>query len=129
MMADQIIGVHRVHLHPTVRGDRGCVFCGRRINDGTEERLIVDARGRYWCLCCAASSLANVRRSRDERNEYAYPWRFEDVGPDGQIGILTPDEIAAVEQDLAVIAAVQPLSAKALMAIAKLIERVRPKAR
>lgn len=111
------------------RDDRGCVLCRRVARVDGEETLIVDARGRYWCSLCAASSLANVRRSRDERNDYAYPWRFEDVGPDGQIGILTPDEIAAVEQDLAMVAAVQPLSCRALNAIAKLIERIRPRAR
>lgn len=68
------------------RDDRGCVACGRVADPADQDRetQIGDARGRYWCLECAADALANVRRRVDERTGYEYPWRFEDVGPDGQ---------------------------------------------
>lgn len=67
-------------------GDRGCVSCGTilhgewYVSGAAYETVIVDGRGRYWCLDCAASALMNVRRRVDDRTDYDYPWRFEDTG-------------------------------------------------
>jgi hypothetical protein len=67
-------------------GDRGCVSCGTIYQGeaytqyGASVTLIVDARGRYWCLDCAVSALANVSRRVDERTGYDYPWKFSDTG-------------------------------------------------
>jgi hypothetical protein len=71
--------------------DRGCVSCGTvyhgeaYVSGPGDADLVIDARGRYWCLDCGVTALANVRRRVDDRTNYAYPWRFEDTGgPNGQ---------------------------------------------
>jgi len=67
-------------------GDRGCVSCGTiyhadwYISGAAHETLIVDARGRYWCLDCAVKDLANVGRRVDDRTDYLYPWSYQDTG-------------------------------------------------
>jgi len=66
-------------------GDRGCVSCGTvycaewYTSDNANTTLIVDNRGRYWCLDCAIKDLANVRRRVDERTSTDYPWRYQDT--------------------------------------------------
>ena len=72
-------------------GDRGCVSCGTIYHgewygSGTGDvTLIIDGRGRYWCLDCVADALMNVRRRTDERTDYVYPWTFDETGgPQGQ---------------------------------------------
>lgn len=74
-----------------IPGDRGCVSCGQvytaewYTEHGGDVTLVVDTRGRYWCLDCAIRALANVRRRADERTGYVYPWTFDVTdGPHGQ---------------------------------------------
>lgn len=71
--------------------DRGCVSCGTvyvgeaYTQYNANVTLIADGRGRYWCVDCAVSALANVKRRHDERTDYVYPWTFAETGgPRGQ---------------------------------------------
>jgi hypothetical protein len=88
-----VISGHTPTASPTLgnHGDRGCVACGTvyraewYISGPADATVVVDARGRYWCLDCAVDALANVRRRVDERTEYRYPWTFDETGgPNGQ---------------------------------------------
>lgn len=90
----QIISGSGARNQPTTigqPGDRGCVSCGTIYQGeaytqyGAAVTVIVDARGRYWCLDCAVDALTHVRRRTDERTEYRYPWTFDETGgPNGQ---------------------------------------------
>lgn len=48
--------------------DRGCVACRTiykgewYVSGGGNETLVIDARGRYWCLACAVKDLARKER-------------------------------------------------------------------
>lgn len=74
---------------PTTIGspnDRGCVSCATvyqgeaYTQHNANVTLIIDGRGRYWCLDCAVGALTNVQRRVDERADYDYPWKFSDTG-------------------------------------------------
>jgi hypothetical protein len=132
-MADQVIWFNRNHGAFVARGlgDRGCVACGR-VADQTpsgNKILIGDDRGRYWCLEHAVIALGNIRRRIDERDDYTYPWRFEDVGADGQCAILTLDECVELAHGLDQVAPDCLMDTAAIIAIDKVLERIQPKPR